>query len=84
MWPEQGGEGLVTGAGSGAVGLLVVREAEPGIPTRAILQWRWCKWRPGCSEHGFGCRLVAAERLCWPASLALGWVDRNESHPGPA
>lgn len=34
VWPEQGEEGLVTGADTGEVGLLVIREAKPRILPR--------------------------------------------------
>lgn len=37
VWPEQEGKGLVMGAEAGEVGLLMGREAEPGILPRSFL-----------------------------------------------
>lgn len=92
---EEGGTGAVSGVArarrGGTCGGSRLRrgglaggpKGEPGIPP-GHSSVRCCKWRPCRSGQGFSCRLEAAERLCLPASLALGWVDRNESHPGPA
>lgn len=50
------------GAGTGKVGLLVIREARPSVLPRPFC-CGLCKLRPGFSEQDFGCWLVAAHWL---------------------